>query len=125
MEVVLLSKKLMPDIANMAHMANMADLAVMAVKANDAQNLKSLFLIKWFFFEEVDISISDALWQLIGFLAVRHNISQYSAREKQKRRFCVTYPCFPLASVFHSYLPSIVVSFVMHCFFLFAFYILE
>ena len=70
----------------------------------------------FFFFEEVDIYISDALWQLIGFLAVRHNISQYSAREKQKRRFCVTYLCFPLASVFHSYLSSIVVSFVMNCF---------
>ena len=40
MEVALLSKKLMPDIANMALMANMADLAVnisvMAVMANDA-----------------------------------------------------------------------------------------
>ena len=69
----------------------------MAVMANDA-----LEFGVFFFFEEVDIYISDALWQLIGFLAVRHNISQYSAREKQKRRFCVTYLCFPLASVFHS-----------------------
>ena len=88
---------------------------------------KSLFLIcNFVFLSEVDIFfISDALWQLIGFLAVRHNISQYSAREKQKRRFCVTYLCFPLASVFLSYLPSIVVSSVMHCFFFlcFIFYI--
>ena len=106
----------MLDIANMAYMANMADLAVMANHALLIAIPNSEFGV--FFVEEVDISISDALWQLIGFLAVRHNISQYSAREKQKRRFCVTYLCFPLASVFHSYLPSIVVSFVMHCFFL-------